>query len=76
MQNYVICNDSGEDKNCSNKFFPDYNPADHDFYFWDLGKILKCWKQNIFINSKLMILVSQSNDKCLNLFFYKVSKDI
>ncbi len=42
MKNYVICNDSGEDKTCSNKFFPDYKGSDHDFYFWDLGKIFKC----------------------------------
>ena len=33
MSSYQVCNDSGEDKQCSNKFFPSYNPDDHDFYF-------------------------------------------
>jgi predicted lipase len=38
---YVICSDSGEDKNCSNQFAPNYSAADHGFYFLDLGT-LKC----------------------------------
>lgn len=38
---YVICSDSGEDKNCSNQYAPNYSAADHGFYFLDLGT-LKC----------------------------------
>ena len=38
---YEVCNDSGEDKNCSNKFFPDYSAGDHDIYFIPLSS-LKC----------------------------------
>ncbi len=30
---YKVCNISGEDKSCSNKFFPDFDPNDHDHYF-------------------------------------------
>lgn len=41
MSSYVICNQSGEDKNCSNKFAPDYSGADHNFYFMDISG-LKC----------------------------------
>lgn len=41
MDSYVICNSSGEDKTCSNKYSPEYSVADHGFYFLDLGS-LKC----------------------------------
>jgi hypothetical protein len=41
MTSYVICSESGEDKNCSNQFAPHYSAADHGFYFIDLGS-LKC----------------------------------
>jgi hypothetical protein len=30
---YKICDSTGEDKSCSNQYFPEYNPNDHDFYF-------------------------------------------
>ena len=33
MVNYKVCDDSGEDKTCSNQYFPTYDPNDHDFYF-------------------------------------------
>jgi len=42
MDSYVICNQSGEDKTCSNKYAPEYSAADHSFYFMDLGS-LQCW---------------------------------
>jgi len=49
MDNYVICNQSGEDKTCSNKYAPEYSAADHSFYFMDLGS-LQCWLwQSCFI---------------------------
>ena len=35
MTDYKICAESGEDNSCSNKFYPAYNPGDHDFYFYD-----------------------------------------
>ena len=38
---YQVCNDSGEDKNCSNHYFPDYSGSDHDIYFIPLSS-LKC----------------------------------
>jgi predicted lipase len=41
MDSYVICSNSGEDKNCSNKYSPDFSAADHGYYFLDLGT-LKC----------------------------------
>lgn len=41
FKNYTICNESGEDPACSNRFFPEYTPVDHDFYFIDLGTV-KC----------------------------------
>ena len=33
MSSYKICDDSGEDNTCSNKYFPEYLAGDHDFYF-------------------------------------------
>jgi len=30
---HKTCGSSGEDKSCSNQFFPDYSAADHDTYF-------------------------------------------
>ena len=30
---YTVCNDSGEDKTCSNKYMPFIEPGDHTFYF-------------------------------------------
>lgn len=41
MSSYTICNESGEDNTCSNKFAPDYSAGDHDFYFIALDT-LKC----------------------------------
>lgn len=41
MSSYKVCDDSGEDPNCSNKFFPDYNANDHNFYFVNLAEV-KC----------------------------------
>ena len=38
---HQICDKSGEDKNCSDKFFPDYSAEDHDIYFIPLSS-LKC----------------------------------
>ncbi len=37
MKSYKICNDSGEDISCSNKFYPNYNPSDHDVYWISQG---------------------------------------
>lgn len=45
FESFTICSESGEDKNCSNKFFPDYSFGDHGFYFYDMNKIFKCWNQ-------------------------------
>jgi predicted lipase len=36
MINYKVCDDSGEDPTCSNQFFPNYNAADHSFYFYQI----------------------------------------
>ena len=44
FEKFTICSESGEDKNCSNKFAPEYSIGDHGFYFYDLNKIFKCWK--------------------------------
>ena len=33
MTSYTVCNDSGEDKACSNKEVPILDPKDHTFYF-------------------------------------------
>ena len=33
MTSFVVCNDSGEDKNCSDKEVPYLDPKDHTFYF-------------------------------------------
>ena len=33
MDNYQVCNESGEDRDCSDKFAPDYTMTDHGFYF-------------------------------------------
>jgi len=30
---YKICDDSGEDQDCSDKYFPDYTFKDHTFYW-------------------------------------------
>lgn len=40
FDSYVVCNNSGEDKTCSDKY-SSYSIADHSFYFYDLGS-LKC----------------------------------
>ena len=39
---YKVCNDSGEDKTCSNKFFPNYDTNDHDHYFIYISHT-QCW---------------------------------
>lgn len=56
MQTYKVCNESGEDPTCSNKYFPNYTRADHDFYFFDISGKANCklaWKlsdmQNIYL---------------------------
>mgnify|MGYP000232887710 CR=1 FL=1 len=41
MTNYTVCNESGEDKECSDKFSPDFSAGDHDFYFIPISS-LKC----------------------------------
>ena len=33
MKTFTVCNESGEDKNCSDKFVPNLVPSDHTFYF-------------------------------------------
>jgi len=33
MDTYKTCSSTGEDRSCSNGFFPDYSTADHSFYF-------------------------------------------
>lgn len=47
MKNFTICNDSGEDKNCSNKFVPFLEPNDHTFYFVPTDASV-CWFLNDF----------------------------
>jgi hypothetical protein len=42
MKTYTVCNDSGEDPSCSNKFYPNYNPNDHDFYFMSIDNGANC----------------------------------
>lgn len=42
MNSYKVCSDSGEDKSCSNKFFPEYDPNDHDHYFIFISQT-QCW---------------------------------
>ena len=36
---YKTCNSSGEDSTCSDKFFPNYDPNDHDHYFMYISKV-------------------------------------
>ena len=38
---YKVCDKSGEDSSCSNSFFPNYDPNDHDFYFINISHV-KC----------------------------------
>jgi hypothetical protein len=38
---YKVCDASGEDKTCSNHFFPDYSGSDHNHYFIEIDG-LKC----------------------------------
>jgi hypothetical protein len=33
MTRYTVCDSSGEDRSCSNRFDPDYSFADHDVYW-------------------------------------------
>ena len=33
MKTYKVCNDSGEDRSCTNRFDPDYSFPDHDIYW-------------------------------------------
>ena len=33
MAKYTICDDTGEDPKCSDRFDPDYSFADHDSYW-------------------------------------------
>lgn len=33
MKSYKVCNESGEDPSCSNRFDPDYSFPDHDIYW-------------------------------------------
>jgi hypothetical protein len=33
MDSYKVCDESGEDKTCSDRFFPDYSFSDHGEYF-------------------------------------------
>jgi hypothetical protein len=33
MENYKICNDSGEDPSCSNSFYPNFSIEDHISYW-------------------------------------------
>jgi hypothetical protein len=33
MKTYKICDDSGEDKSCSDGFAPNFDPKDHTFYW-------------------------------------------
>ena len=36
MTDFKVCDNSGEDKSCSNQYFPEYLAGDHDFYFMDM----------------------------------------
>lgn len=38
MTTYKVCDSTGEDKSCSNKFFPAYDPNDHDHYFINISE--------------------------------------
>lgn len=42
MKTYKVCNDSGEDPSCSNQFYPNYDPKDHDFYFIQIDSRSNC----------------------------------
>lgn len=33
---YKVCNDGGEDSTCSAKYFPNFTPADHEVYFYNM----------------------------------------
>jgi hypothetical protein len=33
MQDYKICSENGEDKQCSDQYHPDFTWDDHDLYF-------------------------------------------
>lgn len=37
MENYEVCDDSGEDPTCSNSYSPNYNSGDHHFYFFPMN---------------------------------------
>ena len=41
MTTYKVCDESGEDPSCSDKFFPQYSINDHNFYFVNLAEV-KC----------------------------------
>lgn len=46
MKAYKICNDSGEDKSCSDGFAPNFNPKDHTFYWVNTDSSV-CWVETI-----------------------------
>jgi hypothetical protein len=41
MSSFKVCDATGEDITCSNKFFPLYDPNDHDHYFIYISQV-KC----------------------------------
>jgi hypothetical protein len=42
MSTYKVCNDSGEDPSCSNRFYPEYSHFDHDLYFFEIDGKANC----------------------------------
>lgn len=38
MTAYKTCSDSGEDRECSNQYFPNYNLDENGWYFRDIEK--------------------------------------
>lgn len=54
MANYKVCSESGEDKTCSNQFFPNYDPNDHDLYFVYISQTKCCWFPRDIVSQKLV----------------------
>ncbi len=51
------CDSSGEDKECSNKYFPDFTMDDHDFYFESISGV-KCW----FMSNNLIYYIMSEEE--------------
>ena len=55
---YKTCSDTGEDKSCSNQYFPNYTTGDHDTYFIKISSP-QCWFLIISLSiiSKKQVLI-------------------